>query len=295
MTSRWYIILALLALMTAIEVACDSEPTPTPSSTSAPTLVPTSMPTPPALEPSRYEELLRLMPDTPETRRSVYITDYALLREVWAIPPLGPDSDEQAIVDYLFRYLFPPGIPSPGLPPISVFFGNRQYLGFDLRDVHQSISIMAGEGKPSGQIEGLRGRFDPEATDEVLTACSECPHPLGEEHRGVSFYSWGTHSPERSVCMLAPPTFDPQGNRIAVQANYVYPTLATATMKALIDASLGQRPPLAGIEEFRLLVKGLSEIDAYTMFLTDKTQGFNEILQARCGGDVRCKERREHS
>ena len=40
-------------------------------------------------------------------------------------------------------------------------------------------------------------------------------------------------------------------------------------MKALIDAHLKEGPSLADVEEFRLLAGGMSQLTAYTMFLSD--------------------------
>ncbi len=290
--------LGLIALIATIGAACGGvEPTPTPTSspirTPTPTLPPTTT-SPSAPEPSLYQELLRLIPDTPETRSAVYINDYVRLREVWGIPPLEPDADERAMIDYLFKYLNRLETPDSELAQTATFiFGSRvrQYLGFDLRDVDQSIT--AGEEiEPSRHVGVLRGRFDPGATAEGITACSECPTPLREEYRGVSFYSWGTDSEEKPDQGLAPGAFDQsgRGRSIAVQGDRVFHTVATNTIKALIDASLGKQPSLADAEEFRLLVNGMTVLGAYIMYLTDKTQGLNGILKARCGEESQCSE-----
>ena len=47
-----------------------------------------------------YEELLRAIPDTPETRREVYIDDYTVVRRVFDIPLPGPEDDEATLQEF---------------------------------------------------------------------------------------------------------------------------------------------------------------------------------------------------
>ena len=49
-------------------------------------------------EPSVYEELLGLVPDTPETRSQVFISDYALMRELFDTPLPGPEDSSLALL-----------------------------------------------------------------------------------------------------------------------------------------------------------------------------------------------------
>ncbi|MCE2463882.1 MAG: hypothetical protein J4F46_08250, partial [Dehalococcoidia bacterium] len=70
---------------------------------------------------------------------------------------------------------------------------------------------------------------------------------------------------------FAPPAFDllGRGGRIAVLDEYVFRTLGTSEMKTLVDVHLKESPSLADVEEFRLLAGGMSQLTAYTMFLSD--------------------------
>lgn len=135
-------------------------------------------------------------------------------------------------------------------------------------------SLLAGAGPQ--QWEALRGRFDPDATEQALSACSgQCiPPDVREEYQGVTFYSWGEDFKGSLGDRLKPPAFDKQGRggRIAVQDKYIFRTLWIDGMKRLIDASLGRRPSLADAEEFRLMAKELSELGAYSIFLSNDTQ-----------------------
>ena len=290
----------LLALPAIVAVACGTAAPPTSNPTSVPTqdaqLTPTPtpnieatvearlqarladistatpMPTPTPLPPNIFEELLGLIPDTPETRSQLWINDYAKASELSDISRGEPNSPPNAVRLYALGMAVGPfisGYTDYSTPSVENF---RQYLGFDVRNIEQSVLV----GVPPGQLEVVRGRFDPDTVDKTLRACSECvPHVLGE-HRGVSFYSWGEDRKGDLQKRFSPPAFDwlGRGGRIAVQEKYIFRTVETTGMEALIDASLARRPSMADVEEFRLLARGMSELGAYTMFLTDMTQGW---------------------
>ena len=126
----------------------------------------------------------------------MYINDYAMLREVNGVLLPGPDADVDALVQYMMDLCNPfQGCVLGGTPFISGYHDYgvillehlRDSLAFDPRDMDQSVLA----GVPPRLLELLRGRYDPEATDRALIACSECPSPLREEHLGVPFFSWG--------------------------------------------------------------------------------------------------------
>ena len=280
-----------------------AEPTATLTPIPEPITLPTVPSTPTAESTSVYEELLGLIPDTPWTREEVWINDYARMRELYDMPLPPADADDEAMTQYLDKFypknpVLYPHLPRMGLPPFisgypSIFryprpiiVVRRQYLGFDVRNVDQSV--LAGReqgilevvaGREQGILEVVRGGFDPKTTEEALEACSECPSALREQHRGVSFYSWGEDFVEDSTKFRGPPAYDfaGRGGRIAVQDNYVFRTVWTEGMKALIDASQGRRATLADVEDFRLLAKGMTDLEAYATVLSDWTPGFGNI------------------
>ena len=49
-------------------------------------------------------------------------------------------------------------------------------------------------------------------------------------------------------------------------------------MEALIETSVGKRPSLADVEEFRLLAKGMTDLDAYSVLFSDLTLDLEETL-----------------
>ena len=264
-----FLALALMALAAAIGVACDGG------------------------EPSAYEALLATIPDTPETRNEVYIADYALARQVFdaaTFPLPGPEDDEAAVAAFTsFEWVnMEPGTSNVDYPlPLSygfldqVIYGNYtemmaenlQYLAFDVRNIDQSILA----GRPDQHHQALQGRFDSQAADSALSACSECPAPKREEHRGVLYYSWGEDYATDVYTTFVPPVFDNlgRGGRIAVLDEYLFRTLGTTEMKALIDVHLKEGPSLADVEEFRLMAGGMSRLRAYTMLLSDGVEAWD--------------------
>ena len=106
----------------------------------------------------------------------------------------------------------------------------------------------------------------------------ECLAPDLRERQGVSFYSWGPEEYGNLNDRLFPPAFDGEGRggRIAVFDNYVFRTVETPGMNALIDAYQGSRRSLADVEEFRLLAQGMSTLEAYSILLSDVTKDVGE-------------------
>ena len=230
---------------------------------------------------SGFQELLEVIPDTAESRGYVLLNDYQRFRETFDIQLPGPEAGDEALMDYLLR---PLDMPNWVTGPFISGYGQtapqaldrRQYLGFDLRNVHRS----AEAGVPPGVLEVVRGDFDPGVTAWALAACTECDAPEETERHGVKFYSWGEDLRANLVKILVPPAYDRlgRGGRIAVLDEYVFRTVETPGMRNLIVTSVGRRDSLADVEDFRLLAAGLDELNAYSEFMTDKTQSLDETL-----------------
>ena len=237
-----------------------------------------------------YEELLRAIPDAPGTRREVYIDDYAVARRLFDIPQ--PWDEEAALQefydwDYSADETSGDSVPVPEFGQMAFFSplnqrnrgvaGRIHHLAFDIRSMDQTIVARS----PGGQMDVTLGRFDPKGTDEALRSCSECPAPDRGEYRGVSYYSWGRDNETNPNMLLAPPAFDGfgRGGRIAVLDSYVFHTWATNAMKALIGTLRDEMPSLADFEEYRLLAGGMSQLGAYSMFLSDITYGLEAMVE----------------
>lgn len=242
---------------------------------------------------SIYESLLQAIPDSPEAREYVFINDYDLVRRMFDIPLPGPDDGDDALETF-YSWSPPFGYDPDNPTPVIQFGGfslfgminqmsnisdNLQYLAFDMRNVDQTI--VTGEGRLDNAMDVVRGRFDPEATDKALAACSECQPPSREEHRGVTHYGWGEDYARDTAMEFAPPAFDRsgRGGRLAVLDEYVLHTFGSTEMRALIDVNLNEVPSLADVEEFRLLAGGMSELEAYVMLLTDGSGGYDMSVE----------------
>lgn len=122
-------------------------------------------------------------------------------------------------------------------------------------------------------LEVAWGRFDPGATAQALASCTECPPPDIDNYNDVSFYAWGEDGQGSLRERRGPPAFDHlgRGGRIAVSSDYVFRTVETPGMKALIDSRNGEGQTLADVEDFRLLVQTMSSPGAYTAFFSNQT------------------------
>ena len=239
-----------------------------------------------SIEVSLFEKLLGVIPDTPNTRKSVMINDYAAVRAVFGIPLPGPEAGEPAIQEYIIGILGPATMAhltqGPFITGISgEAMGNprREYLAFDSRNVDQSVE--AGIGPFI--LEVAWGRFDPDATGRALASCSECPPPDIVTHNDVSFYSWGGDGQGSLRERHGPPAFDHlgRGGRISVSSEYVYRTVETPGMKALIDSRAGDGQSLADVEEFRLLGRAMSSLGAYAAFFSNQTHKVTTVPDDR--------------
>ena len=229
-------------------------------------------------------DLLGTIPDTPEIRQMVLINDYARIRDVFNVQLPGPDADKEALEQYLLDISEGTNYglaPSPFISGYGQYgllrLDHPRYLGFDIREVDQTVEA----GQLPGVLEVLGGRFDPDATDRALKGCSECPAPDRQERAGIKFYSWGEDLENDMSKRLSPPAFDQlgRGGRIAVLDDYVFRTVETPGMSALIDASQDNLPSLADAEEFRLLAQGMSTLEAYSMLFSDMTPDVGRDLE----------------
>ena len=264
--------------------------TPTPTPTLAPTRTSTPAPTTSPL--STFEELLGTIPDFPETRQWVTINDYTLVRKLFDLALPERPSDEMTPEQYRIalqstsQYIEDMLSPSTSLelaPFISGYSHNFEryldrylYLAFDVQNVEQSV---ATGSVPN--LEVIRGRFDVGATRQALEACTECADADRKAHSGISFYSWGEDYVADFELAFSPPAYDflGRGSRIGVIDDFVFRTVDTLAMEAMIDAYLGNRDSLADIEEFRLLAQGLDDLQVYSAILTDLNQPVGDQIE----------------
>jgi len=234
---------------------------------------------------SAYVEMLGLIPDNPELNRTVWINDYAKLTLVIGAPIPGSDTNEEELRRFLDGLAV---LPSWGrVPPLigyRPYIRSSQNLALDLRNADQSLVAVG----PKEAISVVRGRFHPEATDQALKSCSSCPQIHHKEHNGIPFYSWddlnapGATGPETSSAFAN----YVQGKQISIQDIYVFDTGSVDVMEAVIDTSLGERRSLADKDEFRLLSQAMTQLDTYTIVLSDIPTPSYEQALSDCAEDL---------
>ncbi len=240
-----------------------------------------------------FYEMLKLVPDTAEARFMLGMNDYARIREACDIPRPGPYADEEELLQYLIRVhgALYTGEPCSWHPPATRAFisSGGQYaqtvlperkanLGFGFQDVDQDIQTL----QPPRTHEAIRGRFDPSATEEAISGCTECPPPTRITHGGVLIYSWGEDLVFDVNRRCSPPAYDAlgRGGRIAVQEGHVFYTVWTEGIEQMIDASQGKRASLADIREFALMATTMSEMGAYSVMMSDQVQDLDSTVEA---------------
>lgn len=228
-----------------------------------------------------YVDLLTLIPDTPDTRQWVVISNIDYLRQKYdsaSTPTSEIVSDWLVVSDWMTN------IPSD-LSGSGGFFDILGYPGTFAARTHSNLVIFAGFGYhqidqaiTAGQAPNIynvvRGDFDPRLAARLFRSCGECPFVAEvEDYRGVTFFSWAEDRRQHLNLRLAPPAFDSlgRGGRILVQEEYVFRTLWTQGLRDMIDASLGHQS-LVDDEDFQLAAIAMADLGAYHVFISDQTQ-----------------------
>ena len=222
---------------------------------------------------------MRLIPTDDEYRVFVALNDCTRAREANGIAAPGQNAADEDLERYLEDIIYETGMAHG--PWISGFTENhlldqlrqREYLGFDIRDMERSI--LAGE--PPNVLEVVTVRFDPQATGRLLAACVECDQPDLQQHLGVSFYSWGEDYASDFDKVLQPPAHDyfGRGGRIALLDSLVFRTLATESMRSLIETSRISGNSLADDPDMVMAAEALDRVGVYSAYLIGDTEEFS--------------------
>ena len=282
---------AILASTVALAVACqpqDENPTPPGSDLTAgeptPTVAPvdiepasdpegagsTPEPTPPpafvwrdfrlAEDGGHFERLLRFVPDTPSTGRSVSADDVGPWWAAFAglgFERPGPDAPpgwegdfwRQAIerAGTSMGYPFLPALRPRLVEPWFCFFclddraPTYPTVGFDMR----SVDLALGAG---GGLEVVVGDYDPARTQNRLESCDECAPYTSREHNGVRYYRWG----------------DDFGGRLVVGDGFALRAIDDAGIEDVIDTMKGDSPALADDQDIAVAARALRGLHAYS-------------------------------
>ena len=232
-------------------------------------------PDPIPLRQGPFNDLMKLIPLTEDSRSTVWFNDYGLAREANGIPAPAEDSSAEDLEEYL-RELQLTGLAAgpwiSGFTRESMAQLEQKYLGFGVGDVERSI--LAGE--PPYTLEAVSGGYGPETTDASLAACAECDKPETQEHLGVKFYSWGEDYKPDLKKRLQPPAYDVlgRGGRIAVLDSVVFRALGTAGMRSLIRTYGGNGDSLADDSDLALAAGALQNLGVYSALVAGDVEKF---------------------
>ena len=175
-----------------------------------------------------FLEMLELIPDTPGTRNSVYISNHAKIREIYDVSVPPSDADDMAIAEYINKLWGAPSAvagddPFVGRRLASASFISgigpdfnhafhspirRQNIGFGPQDVDMDIIA----GVPPTVFEAAKGGYNPATIEDALNNYDEAESPEYEEYRGIAVYAWGYDGNELNLTRrLSPPFFDSLG------------------------------------------------------------------------------------
>ena len=141
--------------------------------------------------------MLKVIPDTPYTRRCVYVSNHARIREIYDISLPSPDADDGIIEEYILMLLGDvsevENDPSAGcrLYRTSFISGfgydafkspiRRHNIGFGPQDVDMDIRA----GLEPMVFEAIKGNYDLADIEESLSRYDESVLPDVDSYRGI--------------------------------------------------------------------------------------------------------------
>ena len=246
-----------------------------------------------------YQELLSVIPDTPESREYIWIDDYSLARELFVYPQLPGPGDDDSVAESFYEWVHPIDYKMNINAPPVINFGNTsftgpfnrrgltpkersRYLGFDIRNLEQSAYVAPRDAR----IDISLGDFDPQTIGNVLESCPECAPESRSKYKGIVYYSWSEEE-DRSM-KFAPPVYDHfgRGGHVAVTDDYVVRTIADDNMNLVIETAAGEHRSLADREDFQLLTNGMARMRSYTMLLSDHTYSMDRFRRSSSDMEV---------
>lgn len=254
---------------------------------------------------SAYTHLLEMIPDTPETRASIYIDDYDVVREVYDVPNVpGPGDSDEVLAKYYDWIPSKEDLSDSNVPnwrfgskahfsdsPYETFLTRHShYFDFDVRNIKQTI--VAGEVK-TGKVFTRRfdvtgGDFDPQDAATKLDSCDDCREYIQDQYGEIDYYSWGDPLSENMSMRFSPPSHDHRGRSgvVAVMDSYVVRTSDVDAMELIIDTSQDRVPSLADLGQYQVLADGMAKLGAYSMFLSSRTfdvEWYREWVRGKYG------------
>jgi hypothetical protein len=232
---------------------------------------------------------LEFLPDSPEIREAIWISDIALQRTQFGIELPGPGASDDDVTDYIAELANDDnggvGIPISRGSTIDTLvsgFGSNAWKVEDWRNslgfIASNVDLTILSGSVETTFEVLEGRFDLTEIEQAVRNDETWKEQLEQESRkGLDYYTWA----EDYVSSLegrsgVRPTG--RGGRMHATSEAVFWTHGTGEMHDLVDVATDQNLSLARDEDFRLLANAMDEEGVYAGFLSDVTQNVEDQL-----------------
>lgn len=235
-----------------------------------------------------FEQILSVIPDTPDTREWVALSDYTQLREDFQISALESNTTVEQEKLYLREILKHPdetGRPIPAVVTCPGLFDHAGYFEYSMEQLHNlglgfwSIEQEVEAGHPPDIIDILKGHFNPENTWQTLAVSAKDDPPSTETYGGNTIFCWGKDHEINLIKRLTPPVYDylGRGGRFVIQNDYVFRSFTTAGIKLLLDTQNDEHTSLFDVSEYRLMARELSSQGAIAAILSNQTQNLDDV------------------
>lgn len=234
--------------------------------------------------PGVFEQILSVIPDTTSSRAVVAINDYAQMRKQLQVDAPSKDAPPDEQLKYVQNLYSLDGLEKTLTFAATVGFinNNSSYLlnSFELMSNigmgYWMIDQEASAGWPPINISIVKGKFDPEKTQEALAESAKDDPPSTEIYDGNTIYSWGGDHEINIGKRLEPPVYDMlgRGGRFVFQNDYAFRANATSPLKQVLYAQKDVQKSLANNPEFNFIAKELDSHGAMSAYLTNQTQSF---------------------
>jgi hypothetical protein len=248
--------------------------------------------------PGVFEQILSVIPDTTSNRAMVAINDYAQMRKQLQVDAPRKDAPPDEQLTYIQNLYSLDGLEKTLAFAATVGFinNNSSYLlnSFELMSnigmgywmIDQEVSA----GWPPINISIVKGKFDPEKTQEALAESAKDDPPALETYHENTIYSWGGDNEVNLGKRLEPPVYDMlgRGGRFIFQKDYAFRANTTSPLKQVLDAQKDIQKSLANIPEFSFIAKELDSHGAMSAYLSNQTQSL-EYIRSLLPGETQSK------
>jgi len=234
--------------------------------------------------PGVFEQILSVIPDTESNRAMVAINDYVQMQKQLKIDAPRKDAAPDEQFTFIKDLYSLDGLEKTLTLAATIGFinNNSSYLLNSLESMRNMeigywlIDQEASAGWPPINMSIIKGRFNPEKSQQTLVESAKDDPPNIETYNENTIYSWGGDNEINLGKRLGPPAYDMlgRGGRFVFQKDFAIRTNQTSIIKQVLDTQQGKQNSLAEVSEFSLIAKELSSHGAMSAYLTNQTQSF---------------------